>query len=364
MLDPTRNYAPKAGKERFQKNLDAIKLMRELETAGRHATAEEKERLLAYTGWGWMKEAFNSVRATKWANKQVRVRAEYDRAKAYFDREQSSSYGRYASDPGTWEDYVERLVTDPEDTTDSKLGSWVKNYLPSYERLRAELTEAEFTSAAKSVRNAHFTDVPVIGAMWKLVRRLGFKGGNALEPGAGIGHFIGTQPGDLADRTRWNAVELDSVTARILAHLYPEATVNGEPSKAGRAVEGQGFQEARVPNNSQDLVISNVPFDATGPGQSQREFGRQTRRPRSMPPSQNQHRLCAATGSSFFRRRNRQPRRRLYHPHSTPARSRRTTRRQLRRGVLAMTLSFRLLRVRLRRPAFCGSRESAAPGAD
>ena len=275
MLDPTRNYAPKAGKERFQKNLDAIKLMRELETAGRHATAEEKERLLAYTGWGWMKEAFNSVRATKWANKQVRVRAEYDRAKAYFDREQSSSYGRYASDPGTWEDYIERLVTDPEDTTDSKLGSWVKNYLPSYERLRAELTEAEFTSAAKSVRNAHFTDVPVIGAMWKLVRRLGFKGGNALEPGAGIGHFIGTQPGDLADRTRWNAVELDSVTARILAHLYPEATVNGEPSKAGRAVEGQGFQEARVPNNSQDLVISNVPFDATGPGQSQREFGRQ-----------------------------------------------------------------------------------------
>ena len=268
MLDPTRNYAPKAGKERFQKNLDAIKLMRELETAGRHATAEEQERLLAYTGWGWMKEAFNSVRATKWANKQVRVRAEYDRAKAYFDREQSSSYGRYASDPGTWEDYIERLVTDPEDTTDSKLGSWVKNYLPSYERLRAELTEAEFTSAAKSVRNAHFTDVPVIGAMWKLVRRLGFKGGNALEPGAGIGHFIGTQPGDLADRTRWNAVELDSVTARILAHLYPEATVNGEPSKAGRAVEGQGFQEARVPNNSQDLVISNVPFDATGPGQS------------------------------------------------------------------------------------------------
>ena len=60
VLDPTRNYAPKAGKERFQKNLDAIKLMRELETAGRHATAEEKERLLAYTGWGRWRPAARS----------------------------------------------------------------------------------------------------------------------------------------------------------------------------------------------------------------------------------------------------------------------------------------------------------------
>jgi hypothetical protein len=274
VIDGSRSYAPRQGKERFNANITAIRLMRTLEAEGRNATPAEKETLLAYTGWGWMKEAFNKVRAAKWDRYVAGIRERYDYAKQRWDQLQQNRYYSYAPDPGTWESYLaNELSTEGYDEENRKLKSWFKNYGEAYEQLRAELTEEEFDSAAKSVRNAHYTDVPVIAAMWRLVDRLGFKGGNATEPGAGIGHFVGAQPGHLADRTKWNAVELDDVTARILSHLYPEVTVNGERPQAGRKVSGLGFQSARIPNGSQDLVISNVPFAKEGPAQSEKEFG-------------------------------------------------------------------------------------------
>ena len=276
VIDPTRNYAPKQGKARFAANMDAIRLMRKLEAEKRNATTEEKETLLAYTGWGWMKEAFNKVRGERWKQKNDRIRAVWESANRTYEAAKGTHREYYAINPGPWEAYRDREMEATNYTADDRtLASWAKNYLPSYEQLRAELSNEEFDAAAKSVRNAHYTDVPVIGAMWGLVERLGFKGGKATEPGGGIGHFIGAQPDGSANRTTWNAVELDGVTARILAHLYPEANVNGTDAAAGRTVEGQGFQQAKIPNNSQDLFISNVPFAKEGPAQSEKEFGKQ-----------------------------------------------------------------------------------------
>ena len=274
-IDPSRSYAPKQGRARFDANITAIQLMRKLEAEGRNATTAEKETLLTYTGWGWLKGAFNAVNAAKWKQNEEQIRSFYTAAKDRHAKYLANTYrNHYASDPGTWEAYLDRsLENQSGDEDKKKLAGWAKNYLGDYQRLRQELTPEEFDSAAKSVRNAHFTDIPVIAQMWALVRRLGFKGGRVTEPGGGIGHFIGTQPDDLADRSVWNAVELDDITARILSHLYPEANVNGEPTAPGRTVTGQGWQEARIPNHSQDLVISNVPFAKEGPGTSGKEFG-------------------------------------------------------------------------------------------
>jgi N12 class adenine-specific DNA methylase len=274
-IDPGRSYAPKQGRARFDANITAIQLMRKLEAEGRNATTAEKETLLTYTGWGWLKGAFNAVNAAKWKQNEEQIRGFYTAAKERHAKYLANTYrNHYATDPGTWEEYLEQsLENQSGDEDKKKLAGWAKNYLEDYTRLRQELTPEEFDSAAKSVRNAHFTDIPVIAQMWALVRRLGFKGGRVTEPGGGIGHFIGTQPDDLADRSVWNAVELDDITARILSHLYPEANVNGEPTAPGRTVTGQGWQEARIPNHSQDLVISNVPFAKEGPGTSGKEFG-------------------------------------------------------------------------------------------
>jgi N12 class adenine-specific DNA methylase len=83
---------------------------------------------------------------------------------------------------------------------------------------------------------------------------MGFKGGIALENSAGIGHFIGLQSEPSRSKTKWAAIEKDSISARILAKLYPEANVQHSP-----------FETARLPNNSVDLVIGNFPFAKEGP---------------------------------------------------------------------------------------------------
>lgn len=276
VIDPTRSYAPKAGRARFEANIKAIRLMRQIEEENRTATTEEKEQLLAYTGWGWLKEAFNKVRAGKYERMLAEIRELYD----YTLERYQNATGYYRPDhPGPWETYLDNKLKSRQNASGSEAAatrriiSWADSYHDFYKEIREALTDEEFDAAAKSVRNAHYTDVPIIGAIWDLAAHLGFKGGRATEPGAGIGHFIGAMPADLADRTIWNAVELDTITARILSHLYPEANVNGEAPRPGRKVSGLGFQAARIPNNSQDLVISNVPFAKEGPGQSSKEFG-------------------------------------------------------------------------------------------
>ena len=101
--------------------------------------------------------------------------------------------------------------------------NWEKKWGKYYKQLKDLLTEQEFNAAAASTLNAHYTARGVIEAMWTMAEKLGFKGGTVLEPGAGIGHFFGLMPASLTDNSNLIGVELDSISGRILAQLYPNA---------------------------------------------------------------------------------------------------------------------------------------------
>ena len=61
--------------------------------------------------------------------------------------------------------------------------------------------------------------------MYDALKRMGFKGGNLLEPSMGVGNFFGLIPKDLAGKTNLYGVEIDSITGRIAQQLYPDATI-------------------------------------------------------------------------------------------------------------------------------------------
>jgi len=119
------------------------------------------------------------------------------------------------------------------------------DYAAGREELRALQSPAEFNSARRSTLNAHYTDAGIVAAMWSAVQRLGFTGGDVLEPGCGSGNFIGLAP----PQARMVGVEVEPVTAAIAAALYPHAQVRTE-----------SFADTRAPEGSFDLVIGNVPF--------------------------------------------------------------------------------------------------------
>ena len=182
-----------AGGERtkYRANVAAIRTLKQIESEGRLATPEEQQTLIKYTGWGGIapNQLFNS---------------------------------------------------------DTKGG---KNWGDEHEELKRLLSDDEYKRARASTVNAHYTSVPVVSAMWDALRRIGFREGAMLEPSAGIGHFLGIEPGDLADNTRRTAVELDPVSGRILKQLYQSADVRI-----------QNFGDFRTPNDTYDIAVGNVPF--------------------------------------------------------------------------------------------------------
>ena len=129
------------------------------------------------------------------------------------------------------------------------LENWSKKYGKYYNEVKELLSEDEFRSAKASTTNAHYTSPKVINYMWDAVRKLGFNGGTVLEPAGGVGHFFGLMPKDIADASYTKAIELDSLSGRIMRKLYPETDV-----------QITGFEDADIPDNSIDLAISNVPF--------------------------------------------------------------------------------------------------------
>ena len=100
-----------------------------------------------------------------------------------------------------------------------------------------------------SILNAHFTSSSVIRPIYEGLSKLGFKGGRMLEPSAGIGNFVTYAPERIKANSNITAVELDNLTGNILKYLHDDVNV-----------KVNGIQDAQIPNNSQDLVISNVPF--------------------------------------------------------------------------------------------------------
>ncbi|WP_218871389.1 helicase-related protein [Microlunatus parietis] len=112
--------------------------------------------------------------------------------------------------------------------------------------LRALLNDAEWDAAARTTINAHYTDPLIAREVWRALRALGFDGGEVLEPGSGLGTFIGLAP----DGAQMTGVELDPLTASISRDLYPQHA----------SVRTESFADTRLPEGHFDAAIGNVPF--------------------------------------------------------------------------------------------------------
>ena len=148
-------------KQKYARNIEAIRTLFKLEQEHRGATAEEQQVLSQYVGWGGLADAF---------------------------------------DPGK--------------------DSWAKEYA----ELKGLLSEDEYAAARSSTLNAHYTSPTVIRSIYDAVERMGFRSGNILEPSMGVGNFFGMLPDSMAD-SRLYGVELDSITGRIAKKLYPQADI-------------------------------------------------------------------------------------------------------------------------------------------
>ena len=148
-------------KAKFQANINAIRLLKELEAAGQQASPEQQEVLSRYVGWGGLSDAF-----------------------------------------------------DPEKP------AWASEYA----QLKELLTPEEYAAARSSTLNAHYTSPTVIQAIYEAVGRMGFETGNILEPSMGVGNFFGMLPEEMRN-SRLYGVELDPVSGRIAKQLYPKADI-------------------------------------------------------------------------------------------------------------------------------------------
>ena len=148
-------------KQKYARNIEAIRTLFKLEEEHRGATAEEQQVLSQYVGWGGLADAF---------------------------------------DPGK--------------------DNWAKEYA----ELKGLLSEDEYAAARSSTLNAHYTSPTVIRSIYDAVERMGFHSGNILEPSMGVGNFFGMLP-DTMQGSRLYGVELDSITGRIAKKLYPQADI-------------------------------------------------------------------------------------------------------------------------------------------
>jgi N12 class adenine-specific DNA methylase len=115
--------------------------------------------------------------------------------------------------------------------------------------LRDELADGKYEQIRSTTLNAHYTSPTIVRAMYQAAQRFGFQGGKILEPACGIGHFIGVMPDEMLRRSSITGVEIDPLSAQIAKELYPTADIRAEP-----------FEKAKLPDESFDLAISNVPF--------------------------------------------------------------------------------------------------------
>lgn len=221
-VGPDDVLVPGGNVTRAKANIEAVRLLKKLNEEKRDATPEEKKRLAQFTGWGSLaQEVFNTEYAYA-AQYEKRFDGGLPPALRYADDKKRSDYAR-----------------------------WKKNYGTAlHPDLGGMMTAQEWDAAEKSTLNAHYTGRKVIGAMWGMAEKLGFRGGRVLEPSAGTGLFFGLMPESLSGRSSLVGVELDTLTGGILGKLYPDADI-----------QVTGFENAkRVGDNTLDLVISNVPF--------------------------------------------------------------------------------------------------------
>lgn len=156
------NLGDGGAKTKFRANVDAIKTLKTLEHEKRPATAEEKETLSKYVGWGALAKAFDK-NDEKWA--------------------------------------------------------------AEYKELSELLTPQEYAQARSTVNDAFYTSPTVIDGIYEALGKFGFDGGNVLEPAMGIGNFFGRMPEDMQTHSQLYGVEIDSLSGRIAQALYPDADI-------------------------------------------------------------------------------------------------------------------------------------------
>jgi len=121
-----------------------------------------------------------------------------------------------------------------------------------YNELKDLLTEEEYNAARRSTLNAHYTSPTVIQSMWNGLVRMGYNGGNVLEPAIGIGHFFGLRPTTL--KMAMSGIELDPISGRIARQLYQNADIRV-----------QGYETFKMPKDYYQAIVSNVPFSDSKP---------------------------------------------------------------------------------------------------
>ena len=152
----------KAGqKTRYQWNVVAIRLLKQIEHEGRNATPEEQKTLAHYVGWGGIPQAF-----------------------------------------------------------DEKNEGWQKEYA----ELKDLLSTSEYEDARETVNTAFYTSPVITQAVYNALEKFGFQKGSILEPALGVGHFFGTLPESMQE-SRLYGVEKDDISGRIAKLLYPKAQI-------------------------------------------------------------------------------------------------------------------------------------------
>lgn len=148
-------------KAKFRMNMEAIAVLKQIESENRAATPDEQQTLSRYVGWGGIPDAFEQ-------------------------------------DKAGWE--------------------------MEYQELKAALTPEEYASARQSTLNAHYTSPAVIKAIYAAIARIGFTSGNILEPSCGVGSFFGLLPNEMSE-SKLYGVEIDSISGRTASLLYPNAKI-------------------------------------------------------------------------------------------------------------------------------------------
>ena len=148
-------------KEKYERNINAIRTLKQIESENRFATKEEQEILSQYVGWGGLADCF-----------------------------------------------------------DNKKDKWSKEYT----ELKDLLTENEYINARASTRTSFYTPPIVIKSIYQTLENMGLKSGNILEPSCGIGNFIGMKP-DSLDDCKIYGVEIDDISGRIARQLYQKSSI-------------------------------------------------------------------------------------------------------------------------------------------
>lgn len=148
-------------KEKFRRNLDALRTLKLVEAEDRAATPEEQEVLAKYVGWGGLSDAF--------------------------------------SDKADWAKEAQQL---------GKM-----------------LSEEEYAAARATTLDSFYTSPAIIREIYRKLEDLGFWDGNVLEPSLGVDNFFGAMPEGMRQGSRLFGVEKDGISGRIARLLYPEADI-------------------------------------------------------------------------------------------------------------------------------------------